>query len=409
MPARQPAGLCDRCVHQQLVRTTRGSTFSLCQRSKTEPEYPKYPRLPVLALPRPRAAAVRRAALVAAMLGLVACSPGEPASVASTTAWRPLARLDARPHRGRRGARRPLRLRHGRLRAAAGRDRRRRPSATTCAATAGAAWRDMPTGLNHAAAVAYRGDVYVVGGYRGRATLDDEVATLYRYQPRRNRWTRLSVGADARAARSPPPSIGHRLYAVGGAATRPRRARRRSRSTTSARAAGRPARTCRSPASTSPPRPRAAASTRSPGAPPARATSRASTATTRRAAAGPACATCASRAAASPPRRSAGRIAVFGGEEGAGTIREVELYDPARNRWRRLPDLRTPRHGLGGVSAGRRVYAIEGGDEPGFHFTRTLETGPADPGSPPAVGGPARGRPSGPAPAGRRRGTGCRA
>jgi hypothetical protein len=48
MSARQSAGLCDSCVHQQLVRTTRGSTFSLCKRSKTEPEYPKYPRLPVL-------------------------------------------------------------------------------------------------------------------------------------------------------------------------------------------------------------------------------------------------------------------------------------------------------------------------------------------------------------------------
>ena len=32
-------------------------------------------------------------------------------------------------------------------------------------------WRrvaPMPMGLNHAAAVAYRGDVYVIGGYRGR-------------------------------------------------------------------------------------------------------------------------------------------------------------------------------------------------------------------------------------------------
>ncbi len=45
------AGLCDTCVHQQLVRNTRGSEFSLCKRSKTEPEYPKYPRLPVLQCP----------------------------------------------------------------------------------------------------------------------------------------------------------------------------------------------------------------------------------------------------------------------------------------------------------------------------------------------------------------------
>jgi len=43
-----PAGLCDRCVHQQVVRTTRGSTFSLCGRSRDEPErFPRYPRLPV--------------------------------------------------------------------------------------------------------------------------------------------------------------------------------------------------------------------------------------------------------------------------------------------------------------------------------------------------------------------------
>ena len=42
------AGLCASCQHQQIVRNTRGSTFSLCRRSKTEPEYPRYPRLPVV-------------------------------------------------------------------------------------------------------------------------------------------------------------------------------------------------------------------------------------------------------------------------------------------------------------------------------------------------------------------------
>ena len=42
------ANLCDRCIHQRVVRNTRGSSFSLCERSKTEPEtYPRYPRLPV--------------------------------------------------------------------------------------------------------------------------------------------------------------------------------------------------------------------------------------------------------------------------------------------------------------------------------------------------------------------------
>ena len=46
---RQPAGMCDSCRHQKLIRTGRGSVFSMCERSKAEPGYPKYPRVPVLA------------------------------------------------------------------------------------------------------------------------------------------------------------------------------------------------------------------------------------------------------------------------------------------------------------------------------------------------------------------------
>jgi N-acetylneuraminic acid mutarotase len=312
---------------------------------------------------------MRRAALVAALLGLVACSPGERASVASTTAWRPLAGSTlARTEVAAARVGRFVYVMGGFERATGAttavterydlrRDRWRRAA-------------DMPAGLNHAAAVAYRGDVYVVGGYRGRRTLDDEVATLYRYQPRRDRWTRLRSAPTARGALA-AAVIGHRLYAVGGAAS------------------GR-----------------------------ALATLEVYDFRTRRWSAGPDLPLAREHLAAAaargrfyalagrtagqgnfarvdrydPARRRwtrvrdmgkprggiaaatvGGRIAVFGGEEGARTIREVELYDPARNRWRRLPDLRTPRHGLGGVSAGRRIYAIEGGDEPGFHFTRSLE------------------------------------
>lgn len=40
-------GLCDSCKHQKLIHNTRGSTFSMCERSKTDPSFPKYPRLPV--------------------------------------------------------------------------------------------------------------------------------------------------------------------------------------------------------------------------------------------------------------------------------------------------------------------------------------------------------------------------
>ena len=48
--SRVTAGLCDSCAHQKLIATTRGSSFSMCLRHRTEPErYRKYPPLPVRA------------------------------------------------------------------------------------------------------------------------------------------------------------------------------------------------------------------------------------------------------------------------------------------------------------------------------------------------------------------------
>jgi|tagenome__1003787_1003787.scaffolds.fasta_scaffold20971569_2 hypothetical protein len=75
---------------------------------------------------------------------------------------------------------------------------------------------NMPVALNHAAAVAYRGRVYVLGGYSSRTGLDDEVATLYRYDPRRDRWRRLPSMPTAHGALA-VGVIGGRLYAAGGA------------------------------------------------------------------------------------------------------------------------------------------------------------------------------------------------
>jgi hypothetical protein len=48
IPGRGRTGLCDLCRHQRIVGNTRGSTFSLCERSKFDARFPKYPRLPVL-------------------------------------------------------------------------------------------------------------------------------------------------------------------------------------------------------------------------------------------------------------------------------------------------------------------------------------------------------------------------
>ena len=68
-----------------------------------------------------------------------------------------------------------------------------------------------------------------------------------------------------------------------------------------------------------------------------------------------------------------GRIVVFGGEEAGGTIARVERYDPSTRKWTRLPDMKTSRHGLGGIARDGRVYAIEGGKQPGFHFSNVIE------------------------------------
>jgi hypothetical protein len=41
------AGLCDECSWQRIVGNTRGSRFSMCERSKVDERFAKYPRLPV--------------------------------------------------------------------------------------------------------------------------------------------------------------------------------------------------------------------------------------------------------------------------------------------------------------------------------------------------------------------------
>jgi N-acetylneuraminic acid mutarotase len=74
---------------------------------------------------------------------------------------------------------------------------------------------------------------------------------------------------------------------------------------------------------------------------------------------------------------SAGRIIAFGGEQfataPATTIGSVERFDPDGGRWTALPPMPTPRHGLGGAAYEGRVYALEGGPEPGLAFSSVVE------------------------------------
>lgn len=68
-----------------------------------------------------------------------------------------------------------------------------------------------------------------------------------------------------------------------------------------------------------------------------------------------------------------GRIVVVGGEENAGTIAEVESFDPRTRRWRSEPRLKTPRHGLGAISHRGRVVVLEGGPTPGLDYSDVTE------------------------------------
>jgi hypothetical protein len=45
------AGLCAACRHGRRTANKRGSSFWLCERSKTDPRFVRYPALPVLACP----------------------------------------------------------------------------------------------------------------------------------------------------------------------------------------------------------------------------------------------------------------------------------------------------------------------------------------------------------------------
>jgi hypothetical protein len=47
--SRETAGLCVDCINMRRVESSRGSIFVLCDLSRDDPRFLKYPRLPVLA------------------------------------------------------------------------------------------------------------------------------------------------------------------------------------------------------------------------------------------------------------------------------------------------------------------------------------------------------------------------
>jgi Kelch motif len=232
--------------------------------------------------------------------------------------------------------------------------------------------RSMPIAVNHPAGVAYKGDLYVVGGYRGRGDLKDEVGALQRYEPKRDRWTRLRSMPTRRAALA-AGVLGDRLYAAGGANSTEGALKRLEiydfRKDRWSRGPDFRTRAREHLAGVSAGGYFYALAGREGGKGNFTVAERFDPRSGRwqllpnlkKSRGGIAAAA------------TGDRVVVFGGEEPAGTIKEVELYDPAKRRWKRLPNLPTPRHGLGGAAFGSRVYAIEGGTSPGFSFSRAIE------------------------------------
>jgi len=68
-----------------------------------------------------------------------------------------------------------------------------------------------------------------------------------------------------------------------------------------------------------------------------------------------------------------GRIFVVGGEQPLGTFKEVEIFDSVTGKWSRGPDLPTSRHGLGVVAAGSTLFVMSGGPTPGGSQTAVCE------------------------------------
>ena len=232
-------------------------------------------------------------------------------------------------------------------------------------------WRrlpDLPVSVDHAAAASANGRVYVVGGYGG-----DRLPLRTVFVLERGAWRALARLPDARAAAA-AAIAGGKLYVVGGIDGRRSLARVAFALTLGSQTldedpwperAGAPRRRRLGWARLRDRRPRGRdrheqdATSRSTTPPPS---------------AGAGSHRCRERAAARARRRSAG-----------ASSRSAARSRPARSeastpttwrtrRWSRLPDLPTPRHGLGVVAVNDRIWVVGGGPEPGLTVSGAVES-----------------------------------
>jgi N-acetylneuraminic acid mutarotase len=231
----------------------------------------------------------------------------------------------------------------------------------------------MPVPVNHPAVTAYRGRIYVHGGYTG---FFEEVDALQSFDPATGAWTRLT-GSGAPRAAGTLAAVGDRILSIGGVdngkpldmvqAFDPRTGRWSSR-----------------PSLRIPREHLASAVIETKGGP--RVVVLGGRSSGKNLANvesyGPGDAKWRVEPSLRTPRSGFGaatianRVIAVGGEEltpGGTTIAGVELYRQERRRWRPLPPMPTARHGHGVVAAGHLLFAIEGGAQPGGHFSTVFE------------------------------------
>lgn len=243
--------------------------------------------------------------------------------------------------------------------------------------------KPMPIAVNHAAAVGYRGDLYVLGGYTGApfsfgigtGGVADATSAFFRYDPETDSWSRMPSAPTRRAAMA-AAVIGDELHVAGGAdSLRPLTAFEifNFKHGTWRRGPDMPRPTEHTAGAAAngefyvvSGRPSYVEETN-------RFVQRYSPRTGRWERVADLMSGRGGLAAVSV----CDGVVAFGGEDPhrgpPGTVPEVEVYDPVRDSWDRLPDMRTPRHGLGGAVIDRRIYALEGGDITLVSITDTAE------------------------------------
>jgi N-acetylneuraminic acid mutarotase len=231
-------------------------------------------------------------------------------------------------------------------------------------------WRrlpNLPIAVNHAMAASYRGRLYVVGGYDGRGNVQRR---FYVFAGRR--WRRLAPLPAGRAAGG-AAVVRDWLYVVGGVAQDRTLARVAYRYSFRRRLWSRmPAPSPREHLAVTADRSRIyAIGGRTGGLGQNLALVEIFT---------PPSLSWVATASVPEPRGgtgaafAAGRIVSVGGEAPTGTLRAVYAFSLSAARWTRLPDLPTPRHGLGVVGIGSTVYAIAGGPRPGLFVSGANES-----------------------------------